>query len=93
MSCVHEIQRHHAQIAMMCCGRFPMRADPHWFGVFYEDDNVYHIEISDEYPGPSVRLSVGRLSLDCWPALTIERAEKRARELAFGPEQDTNHDN
>jgi hypothetical protein len=88
MACVHEQQRMHAQIAMMCCGTLPMRADPHWFGVFYEDSNVYHIHVSDEWPGPSVTLAVGALPLDRWPCITIEHAEKRAREVAFGPETD-----
>lgn len=82
--CVHEAQRRHAQIAMLCCGSMPMSADPHWFGVFHEDSNVYHIEIVDAWPGPRVLLKVGELPLDCWPALTIERAQVRAHKLAFG---------
>lgn len=85
MTCIHEAQRYHAHIASYCCGRMPMKADPHLFGVFHEDDNAYHIEISDEGPGPSVTLRVGNLPLDYWPALSIERAERRAAELAFGP--------
>lgn len=58
-----------------------MSGDPHWFGVFYEDSNVYHIEIDDAWPGPSVTLRVGELPLDRWPALTIECAEARAHSV------------
>ncbi len=86
IQCVHERRRMHAQIASMCCGSLPMQGDPHWFGVFFEDDNAYHITISDEWPGPKVTLSVGSLPLDAWPCLTIERAMDRAAYLAFGPE-------
>lgn len=79
--CIHERQREHAHIAMMCCGKLPMTTDFALFGTMFEDDNVYHVEISDEYPGPSVIVRVGNFPLDRWPCLTRERAEKRAARI------------
>lgn len=80
--CIHEKQRQHAQMAMYCCGKIPTSPDFALFGAIFEDDNVYHVEISDEYPGPSVFVRVGTFPLDRWPCLTRERAEKRAARIA-----------
>ncbi|OAH45443.1 hypothetical protein AX777_17710 [Sphingobium yanoikuyae] len=79
--CVHEIQRQHSHLAMMCCGKLPMSPDFALFGTIFEDDNVYHVEISDEYPGPTVFVRVGNFPLDRWPCLTLERAEARAARI------------
>lgn len=80
MRSIYLRQREEAHNAMLEHGAMPMRLPIDKHLALHESPNVYFLDISTEWPGPSVRLLVNGWPCDYWPCLTYERALDRAME-------------
>lgn len=81
MSRFHDEQRNRGHVSILGDGGFLVQMPTDLQLALYEDDNVYHIEITDTFPGPAVHFFVGCWRANYYPCISYDRALDRARLL------------
>lgn len=81
MADVYEEQRRRARQDILAGGGFLMRMPIDLQLALFEDDNVYHVILTDTFPGPAVHVFVGTWRCDYFPCLTYDRALARADQI------------